>query len=456
MEGKGEGVDKMEVVEEVTPINFTPGPNSVDISPEGKKGLLYKEVVKEGVGTPFEPNDPETWMTLKACSGTEVFVHYVGTLTDGTEFDRSNRSGDPFSFVLGDGKVIKAWDIGVEGMLKGEVRRLICHPDVAYGKTGSGKIPPNATLIFEVEMLDFQPEDLSKHKDKSILRVKHKAGKNRYLTPIHGSLVEVEYSGFEARSSIRFFDDVGRIKFKLGEGSELGVPYGVEKALYKFNEGEISVLKFKKHHKYMPSSVCENDKLPENPEFLVKVWLHSFDNPKEPWQLEGPEKLEYSKEFKEKGGQFFSKGNYRLALDNYKRIVDFLKAEALLHGEEEETRKSLLLASYLNQAMCNLKLNRSPQAIRNCDDALDMDKNNLKGLYRRGLARIGINEPALAKEDFECVLKMEPDNKAAQSQLKLCEKKITENKQREKTIFKKMFASIGMPEPSVGSYVTNS
>jgi len=122
----------------------------------------------------------------------------------------------------------------------------------------------------------------------------------------------------------------------------------------------------------------------------------------------------------------------------------------VLTGEDEETRKSLLLASYLNQAMCNVKLNRNPQAIRNCDDALDMDKHNLKGLYRRGLARIGINEPGLAKEDFLAVLTLEPDNKAAQTQVKLCDKKIAEHQQKEKIIFKKMFATIGAPEETVG------
>ncbi|NEU34406.1 FKBP-type peptidyl-prolyl cis-trans isomerase, partial [bacterium LRH843] len=77
----------------------------------------------------------------------------------------------PFSFVLGKGSVIKAWDIGVATMKKGEMCVLTCKSEYAYGKSGSPPtIPPDATLIFEIEMLDWEAEDLSSKKDGGILR----------------------------------------------------------------------------------------------------------------------------------------------------------------------------------------------------------------------------------------------------------------------------------------------
>ena len=89
----------------------------------------------------------------EATAGNTVVVHYRGTLENGTEFDASYGRG-PFSFPLGGGRVIKGWDEGVAGMKVGGKRRLVIPPDLGYGARGAGGvIPPNATLIFEVELL---------------------------------------------------------------------------------------------------------------------------------------------------------------------------------------------------------------------------------------------------------------------------------------------------------------
>jgi peptidylprolyl isomerase len=101
---------------------------------------LKKTIIKEGVGE-------------VAKAGQRVTVHYTGKFLDGQKFDSSKDHGQPFTFNLGAGEVIKGWDEGVAGMKVGETCELTIPSDLAYGKRGVGPIPPDSTLVFEVELL---------------------------------------------------------------------------------------------------------------------------------------------------------------------------------------------------------------------------------------------------------------------------------------------------------------
>lgn len=132
-------------------------PQSQDTGSGNTQAQETKKIEKEdAIG--LEITDILLGTGAEAKNGDRVSVHYTGTLKDGTKFDSSLDRGQPFSFDLGVGQVIRGWDLGVAGMKIGGKRKLVISPELGYGARPTGPIPANSTLIFEVELLAINGE----------------------------------------------------------------------------------------------------------------------------------------------------------------------------------------------------------------------------------------------------------------------------------------------------------
>lgn len=399
--------------------------SGIDVT-TGKNGGVLKQIQKEG------PKDD------KPFHGDTVFVHYTGYLTDGTKFDSSVDRGEKFSFKLGEGQVIKGWDEGVKTMNKGEAARLIIKPAFGYGNQGSPPtIPGGATLIFDVELFDFEGEDLSEVKDKSIVRRIISKG-YAYSSPNDMARVVVDIRGTFADG--KCFDDREKLEFEIGDTSGKNIIEGLEHALTKMKKEEHCNL-FIKSSKAWGAEGNELFKIPPNTDVIYEVTLIEFEKAKESWQLNWEDKLKQSELFKNKGTDLFKQGKFALAIKKYSRIPDYLKDEVFDLEKDKENGDKLQLAAYLNLAMCNLKLKNYNDAKDACKKALEFDAKNEKGLFRLGQALTGMGDYDEAIKSFEQVVENNAENKDAHNQILSCKQKIKESKTKEKALYSKMMSA---------------
>uniref|UniRef100_A0A8C8T1L7 peptidylprolyl isomerase n=1 Tax=Peromyscus maniculatus bairdii TaxID=230844 RepID=A0A8C8T1L7_PERMB len=349
--------------------------------------------------------------------GDKVYVHYKGKLSNGKKFDSTYDRNEPFVFNLGKGQVIKAWDIGVATMKKGELCHILCKPEYAYGSAGSlPKIPSND--LFEESGI--------------IRRIKQKG--EGYSNPNEGATVEVHLEGC---CGGRMFD-CRDVVFVVGEGEDHDIPIGIDKALEKMQREEQCVLYLGPQYGFGEAGKPKFGIEP-NAELIYEVTLKSFEKAKESWEMDTKEKLEQAAIVKEKGTVYFKGDKYIQAVIQYGKIVSWLEMEYGLSEKESKTSESFLLAAFLNLAMCYLKLREYNKAVECCDKALGLDSANEKGFYRRGDAQLLMNEFESARGDFEKVLEVNPQNKAARLQISVCQKKAKEHNERDRKVYANMF-----------------
>lgn len=202
--------------------------------PEG----VAKEIVTEADGA--------NWKTPK--KGDEVTVHYVGTLaSDGSEFDSSRGRGQPFVFTLGKGQVIKGWDVGVATMKKGEIAKFTLALEFAYGESGSPpKIPGNATLVFEIELISWASKD-DLFGDEGVVKTLVKEGSG-WKSPKMGDEVLLSVRAVAVDGSV--IEEHVALEYVVGSGAMGSIGRACDKAIVGMKKGEECEIKCSKGYAY--------------------------------------------------------------------------------------------------------------------------------------------------------------------------------------------------------------
>uniref|UniRef100_A0A1A8EYJ8 peptidylprolyl isomerase n=1 Tax=Nothobranchius korthausae TaxID=1143690 RepID=A0A1A8EYJ8_9TELE len=391
----------------------------IDVTPNKDQGVI-KVVKRQG-----DNGD-------RPMIGDKVTLHYTGKLLSGKKFDCSRQRKEPFCFNVGKGQVLKAWDIGVLSMQRGEVCTLLCKPEYAYGSAGNpDKIPPNSSVVFEMELLNFEGEVLSE--DGGIIR-RIKVKGDGYSNPNDGANVDVHVEG---RCGDRLFD-CRDVSFTVGQGEDKGIPLGVDRAMDKMQKGECCLLQLKPKYGFGNEGKPEF-KIGPDKEIAYEVTLKDFTRAKESWEMDLNEKLELTAAVKSKGNQYVKAGRYHQAVIQYQRIISWLELECGSGMEQYKKIQDYVMTAHLNLALCFLRLKEFSQVVDNCNKVIEQDASNEKALYRRGEARLLRNEYNLALVDFQRVLEVNPSNRAARGQISKCQNKMKEHQAQEKMIYANMF-----------------
>lgn len=501
--------------------------------PELPEGVT-KEILKEA------PSG--NWKKPK--KGDEVTVHYVGTLeSDGSEFDSSRSRDSPFNFTLGLSQVIKGWDLGVATMKQGELAKFTLAPEFAYGESGSPpKIPANATLVFEVELLSWVSKD-DLFEDGGVIKSEIKEGSG-WKKPKDGDEVKMSMKA-TSKDGSSIEEKVG-IDYVLGSGILGQFSKAVDKALTQMKKGEQAQLKctkeyapdddtnievtleqlyettdvsFEKNTSLMKKTVVEGDgyKKPKDatkvtvnveaatdgaaalPGFTSKVLefvvgngdvcdalecaaadmkkgekailtcstpsivvddqlglnnisaakvlltleMKDFEEGKDTYSLSEEEKIAFATERKDVGSNLFRKGRINLALERYKKVIDMFGYIDSFQEDNKTKAKELKKLCELNRAACQLKIKDYSGAKTSCNNALKEESQNVKALFRRAQAELGLKNFMDCMSDLKKVLELDPQNKEARSLYKQAQAGQKEEDKKSKGLYSKMCAGLG-------------
>lgn len=320
--------------------------------------------------------------------------------------------------------------MGVASMKKGEKCVLTCGSEYAYGEAGSPpNIPPNSTLLFELELLGWKGEDLSPRKNDGIIRYTIVKGIKKG-SPKEGSFVKIKLKGSHEG---RVFEE-REVEFNIGEGIESNVIDGVEIALEKFKEGEKSRLEISPEYAFGAEGHKEFG-VPAGAKVDYEVELVTFEKVKNAWELDDAEKLEQAILLKEQGNKYLKESKLLLALKKYNRAKGFLTGFV----KETDESKQLQIAVHSNLSLLYQKQNNNDEVLANCNKVLELDPKNIKALYRRGQVRLTTQDFDSAIDDFNHVLEIEPTNKAAQNQIIIAKHQIAQYQKKEKQLYSNMF-----------------
>lgn len=405
------------------------------VIPEGKldeeinltaDGGVTKKITKLGEGDERPPK------------GSEVSVHYVGTLTTGEKFDSSRDRNVPFTFNLGKGNVIRGWDIGVATMKKGEVAVLTCKPEYAYGERAQGSIPANSTLIFEVELLSWEDKkDVSSKKDKSVMKKEVLAGEG-WETPSDETKVTVSYDIFADSSFEKKLDTKENFVFVVGD----------EEIDSEAFEDAVKSLKLHEKARFYisnPGKTFDSNKS-SNGMLYIDISLTEMNKPKATYLLEADELIKMAEEKRVEGNEYYKSKRMSMATKRYKKALECLGSDYKFSDEQKSQAKKMKVLCHNNIAAVALFTKDYPAVMEACNKALEIEPNNDKALVRKAKALDAKEEWEEAISILNKVIEVVPENVEAKKQLAVSKKKLAAFNKKQSKAFAGFFEKYAKEE----------
>jgi FK506-binding protein 4/5 len=332
--------------------------------------------------------------------------------------------------------VIKGWEEAVQTMLKGEVAEFVLAPDYAYGANGSPpKIPPNATLKFEIELLEWTlDKDISKAKDGSVLKRVLREG-DGWQRPKGETKVQARVLTRLAESGPVVHE--ANLDVTIGDGS---LPPGLLRLLKEMKKGEHATAVVKPQHAYGEKGNAVQH-VPPNATLYYEVELTDMQKEKEPWEMTNEEKFSNASTRREHGNQLFKQGHLKRAAKRYKSALSCLTSDHAFNDQQKKEARAAQVPCHLNLAAVAIKRQQWKAALESAKKALEIDPNNTKALFRHAQASAESGELIAAQQDLRKALELQPNDADLLALNKRVQQMQAVQDKRDKAVFAKMFSA---------------
>ncbi|KAK4434339.1 peptidyl-prolyl isomerase [Sesamum alatum] len=397
-----------------------------------KDGGIIKKILENGeqIGPPSDLD--------------EVRVNYKAMLVDGTIVAQTHDEG--VEFYIKDGHFCPALTKAIKTMKRGERVNLVVQPQYAFGEVGKKSndelpsIPPNSTLSISVELLSFNRViDIT-----GDLKVKKKVLREGEgtVTANEGAAVTVRYKAMLEDGTVferKGIDGEQPLEFITDEEQTI---VGLDRAVSTMKKNEYALVTISPEYGFGSTEIKRDlAVVPPSSTILYEVEMLDFVREKAPWEMSNTERIEAAARKKEEGNHLFQNGKYQRAAKKYDKAADYVGEDGSLTDDDDKVVKSLRVSCWLNGAACSLKLNNFGEAIILCSKILDVESCNVKALYRRAQAYMGVSELYSAEMDIKKALEADPHNR----EIKLIQKNLkqlqAEHNRRDAKLYRAMFPS---------------
>jgi FK506-binding protein 4/5 len=381
-----------------------------EVTDVAKDGLLTMKTLEQGEGWK-KPKDNDV-----------VHLKYKICLQDGTVVKQSSDEAE--TIILGDGSAIPAIELACREMKKGAKVVLSAQPKYAFGEAGCEDsdscptVPPNATVTVDLELVSwYDVEDVSS--DGGVLMTKKIESEeaNDYKMPKDLGTVKFQYKLTLETGTVVVdtrVDGTGPVSHVVDENI-LPCP-ALELALKKMKKGGKSDLRISPQYGFGKAGSAEHG-VPADATILGEIELIEFQNEKDSWDLNEEEKLTVADQKKSNGNEKVKSKDYECAIRRYEAAKTCLASDYKMTEDQKEKAKLIKISCHTNMAMCYEKLGDEEAVLKNCEEALKLDENCVKALFRRGCINSKRGNFDIAVADLRKAQSIDPPNGAVKKAL---------------------------------------